>query len=276
MAADGAAGGEPLLAGLLGGMSGELYRSLFAFGLGELQELRTLQADEVASYLYGAGFGAGGAALRDAEKRLQQRMDELYRPRGRIQPIAATLKAMDELETALRRSGEELPRYEALRRELESLDAALAQLAEGGAAARRQAERLAQCLRARPTWLELRALAREEAELPVFQAFPEAAVSRWETLAAERERLLRSGSVCSCAAAGSRSGWRRKRCRRRTWPLGQLCCSCSSALRSLSKASASRCSWMASAASSGSGWPACCASWEPAGTKRRCAQARSR
>ncbi|MFC0211131.1 AAA family ATPase [Paenibacillus chartarius] len=187
---DGTEGGEALLKTMLGGISAELYRSLFAFGLGELQELRTLQTDEVASFLYGAGFGADGAAIREAEKRLLQRMDELFRPRGRNQPIAVTVKAIDEIDAALRRSREELPRYEALRRESAALDEALAQLASRSAEARGRAERLALFVKARPTWLALRAIEREWAALPAFPAFPEAAVSRWETLAAEREALL--------------------------------------------------------------------------------------
>lgn len=208
---DGTSGGEALLASRLGGMSGELYRSLYAFGLGELQELRLLQADEVAAFLYGAGFGGSGAAIRDTERRLQLRMEELYRPRGRNQPIAQTVKALDELDAALRRSRDDAARYEARREELSALDAALAALAERGMGVRERADWLAQCVKARPQWLALRALEREWAETPAFPSFPEAAVSRWETLAAERDALL---------AQRERLGVRRSRVEERLEALG--------------------------------------------------------
>lgn len=86
---------------LLGGLSSGLYSRLFGITLDELQELQTLQDDEVGAYLYDAGL-YGGRGITEAERWLQQSMDGLYRPRGRNQHINQTLHAMDKLERAQR------------------------------------------------------------------------------------------------------------------------------------------------------------------------------
>ncbi|MDT2236501.1 AAA family ATPase [Paenibacillus larvae] len=80
---DGSTGGEEELRALMGGLSAELFRSLFAFGLGELQELRTLQSEELSGYLYSAGLGLSGSAIIAAGRKLNQDMDQLYKPRGK-------------------------------------------------------------------------------------------------------------------------------------------------------------------------------------------------
>lgn len=67
---------------LLGGVSRTMFRQLFAVSLDELQELGTLQSEEMNSYLFHAGIGGGGDILR-AERRLQQEAEKLYKPRAR-------------------------------------------------------------------------------------------------------------------------------------------------------------------------------------------------
>ena len=101
---DGTTGGEDLLNTLLGGLSADLFRSLFAFGLTELQELRTLQTDELSGYLYSAGLGVSGSAIMEAERKLTAQADGLYRPRGRNQEMNRLLKELEGLEQSLRRS----------------------------------------------------------------------------------------------------------------------------------------------------------------------------
>lgn len=86
---------------LLGGLSSGLYSRLFGITLDELQELQTLQDDEIGAYLYDAGL-YGGRGIAEAERWLQQSMDGLFKPRGRNQQINQTLLAMDKLERVQR------------------------------------------------------------------------------------------------------------------------------------------------------------------------------
>lgn len=186
---DGTVGGEELLRSLLGGMSSDLFRSLFAFGLGELQELRTLQSEEISSYLYSAGLGVSGAAIMETERQLLAERDSLFKPRGRSQEIHEILERIDKLEVVLRAGKEKAAQYDSMVSGLDELDRQIAQLDGRRLAAGRELAWQEQCLKASRHWPPLLELRRELAELPAGESFPEDAVARWEALAAERERL---------------------------------------------------------------------------------------
>ncbi|TVY08291.1 AAA family ATPase [Paenibacillus cremeus] len=186
---DWATGGERELAALLGGVSSELFRSLFAFGLTELQELGTLQSEEISGFLYSAGLGTSSSALRTAERKLAQELEQLYRPRGRTPLINRALQDLTEAERELARSRGDAERYYTLQEQLARLGGELERLEAEQLEGRRHSDWLHQCLRARPHWLRLRELNRELAELPELDDFPDDAVTRLEALETEQEQL---------------------------------------------------------------------------------------
>jgi uncharacterized protein YhaN len=180
----------------LGGISPELYRSLFAFGLSELQELSTLQSEEISGYLYSAGWGASGRAIAAAERKLLQDMERLYKRRGQNPELNRTLKRAEELTAELRRSGDQTALYNDMIQQLKLLDeqireeeAQLQRLRELGAFEER-------ALRCVGPYARYRELHREFAELPRFEAFPQDALPRFEELkreqAAEQEARERA------------------------------------------------------------------------------------
>lgn len=182
---DGTQAGEAELKRLLGGLTPELYRNLFAFSLSELHRLETLQGDEISGFLYGSGTGISGSAVVQAEKNLAARMDQLFKPRGTRQQINLVLKDLDELDAQIRNSKEQSSRYNDLVRELDELDAHIAAKGEELQQWRRQAEWLNKCAQAREAWLDLRSMDRELAEKPErYVLAPEA-----EALLAERTEL---------------------------------------------------------------------------------------
>lgn len=187
--ADGITGGEELLNTLLGGLSADLYRSLFAFGLTELQELRTLQTDELSGYLYSAGLGVSGSAIMEAERKLTAQADSLYRPRGRNQEMNRLLKELEGLEQSLRRSRDGAADYDRLQEERRAAEARAAALEEQQEALRAELHRLSLAGKARSGWLRLRQIGRELEGLPARPGFPEQATARLEALEAEQERL---------------------------------------------------------------------------------------
>lgn len=186
---DGTTGGEELLNTLLGGLSADLYRSLFAFGLTELQELRTLQTDELSGYLYSAGLGVSGSAVMEAERKLTAQADGLYRPRGRNQEMNRLLKELEGLELSLRRSRDGAADYDRLQEERRAAEARAAALEEQQEALRAELHRLSLAGKARSGWLRLRQIGRELEGLPARPGFPEQATARLEALEAEQERL---------------------------------------------------------------------------------------
>ncbi|MDF2658955.1 MAG: hypothetical protein K0Q94_1746 [Paenibacillus sp.] len=181
---------EAALRALLGGVQGELFRSVFAFSLTELQELGTLQSEEVAAYLYNAGWGAGGGAILTTERRLAQDMDRLYRPRGKTQELNLLLKRWEQEQADLRRSKESLALYRKWTEELEGADRDIRKADEQLRTVREKAARLERWLRARDHGLRLKAAERRLGELPPPEKFPHGALSRFEAMRAELERLL--------------------------------------------------------------------------------------
>ncbi|SDO29806.1 Uncharacterized protein YhaN [Paenibacillus sp. yr247] len=186
---DGSTGGEDLLNTLLGGLSADLFRSLFAFGLTELQELRTLQTDELSGYLYSAGLGVSGSAIMEAERKLTAQADGLYRPRGRNQEMNRLLKELEGLEQSLRRSRDLAADYDRLQAERRSAEERIAALEQQQEALRAELHGLGLAGKARSGWIRLRQIGRELAALPDLAGFPEHASARLDALEAELERI---------------------------------------------------------------------------------------
>ncbi|MEK5475566.1 AAA family ATPase [Paenibacillus sp. FSL R5-0407] len=180
---------------LLGGMSKEMFRQLFAVSLTELQEVSALQSEEMSRFLFHAGIGGGAAVLR-GEKKLVQEMDKLYRPRGRNQEIAQILQAVERLERQAGAAKSLLPRYQEVLRELKEVDAGLATVEAALSERGRTASLLKKAASSRPDWIRLEALRGELDGLPERSLFPEQGLSRWQSLQEEKERLrLESGEL---------------------------------------------------------------------------------
>ena len=112
------AAGRPLEAGawqaLLGGVTREIYTRLYGFGLGELQNLATLNDGQISNALYGAGFGVGLHSPGEALKKLTDMMGTLFKPGGSRQPVARALKDWEELGQQIREARERLEAYDQL------------------------------------------------------------------------------------------------------------------------------------------------------------------
>ncbi|WP_019911790.1 AAA family ATPase [Paenibacillus sp. HW567] len=169
---------------LLGGISRSMFRQLFAVSLDELQELGTLQSEEMSSYLFHAGMGGGGEILR-AERRLLQDAEKLYKPRGKVQEAAKLLQMIEKLEREVAESRSYLPRYNLNTAALEAAEHALS-----GLEARRQTEgdrlrKLRKVQDIRGLWLKWSEARLELEGLPVIDSFPEDGAARWNALEGE-------------------------------------------------------------------------------------------
>ncbi|MHA6529829.1 AAA family ATPase [Paenibacillus sp. BAC0078] len=169
---------------LLGGISRSMFRQLFAVSLDELQELGTLQSEEMSSYLFHAGMGGGGEILR-AERRLLQDAEKLYKPRGKVQEAAKILQTIEKLEREVAESRSYLPRYNLNTAALEAAERELAGLEERR---RSEGERLVKLRKAqdiRGLWLKWTEARLELEGQPVIDSFPEDGAARWQLLEGE-------------------------------------------------------------------------------------------
>ncbi|MBB6729415.1 AAA family ATPase [Cohnella zeiphila] len=178
---------------LLGGVSEKLFRQLFAVTLDELQELRSLQGEEVGNYLYHAGM-AGGAALTSAGRTITAELDRLFKPRGEQPDLNRALTAVREREAKLREVRRDADLYNETAAELARIETELEEADIRLPELRRRLASVQAAVGARQTWLRLREIELEEAEWvsrlsrPEAEPVEEEAQARWEALAADRER----------------------------------------------------------------------------------------
>ncbi|GAA0133871.1 hypothetical protein YSY43_07110 [Paenibacillus sp. YSY-4.3] len=174
---------------LLGGMSSDMFKQLFAISLTELQEVAALQSEELSRFLFHAGIGGGAAVLR-GEKKLSQEMDKLYRPRGRTQEMAQLLQGYERLAQEAEAARKLLPRYNEAIAELERVRSELAVCEEERGTCSRELAKLSKASLIRQDWLTRERLRVELQALPEYETFPEEGSARWNAMQEEKERLL--------------------------------------------------------------------------------------
>jgi uncharacterized protein YhaN len=186
---DGTEAGEAALQSLLGGLTADLYRNLFAFSLSELQRIDTLHAEEISGFLFSAGMGISGGMMAQAERKLTQQMDLLYKRQGTKQAINEQLRMIDQSELELRRSKEKSGKYQDWQIELTSLDEIIAADEMELSLKRAEWDWLNKCLQSRDSWIQLLEVDSELRDLPEFVDFPEFVLGRFEKLQEDLERV---------------------------------------------------------------------------------------
>jgi len=185
--------GDAVLAKLLGQASRGMFESVFAFGIEELQNVRSLSDSEVSGRIYSAGMGAG--RLPGALRVIVSEREKLFKPRGPSQTIAKLLKELQTVESSLdgvRGNAADYAglatRREDIVRELEEADNAIAELS----ARRNLIDRL---LRAWPDWVAAYELEQRLSDIPKVDGFSENAAERLDNAEArlrEAEEALDS------------------------------------------------------------------------------------
>ena len=173
--------GEGALATLLQGVESGVYRNIFAFGLEELTQFRSLTDAEVAARIYGAGLGTGSVSGLDVEGGLAGEMEALFKPGGQLPRINKLLRELEELDAQLR--DRDLPadyaaagaRLAEVERRLEELGATYAD----ASALRRARQRV---IDGWPAWLELRAARTDREAIGETRAFPADTLERLSRL----------------------------------------------------------------------------------------------
>lgn len=180
---------EDLRKELLGGMSKEMFHQLFAVTLSELQEVSALASDDLSRYLFHAGIG-GGSSVLQAEKKLAQEMDKLFRPRGRSQEIARLVQEHELLEHQAGAAKALLPRYQEVTLELKELESLLSTSAAVYAQCTEEEAKLRKAVAVRSVWLRRDALRRELTDLPERVTFPAQARERWYRLQEDKANAV--------------------------------------------------------------------------------------
>ncbi len=167
---------DDVLGRLTGQASLDTFKSVFAFSLDELQSGGLLEEEGVKGYIYGAALGV--PKLPDFTKTLEARKNEIFRARGRNQPVAQALDELQLLDKRLKEVEDNAAKYtslaarrETIQRELEAAEASHNRL---------DARRLDVENRRKgwEDWVVLVDCESKLKELPRFEQFPEDPVPR--------------------------------------------------------------------------------------------------
>jgi uncharacterized protein YhaN len=186
---DGRRGTEADLAALYGRVNERVYRSVYAFGLDELQGMETLDEAGIRERIYAAGAGLGGVSLQEVRGALQREAKALFLPSGSKPEINQLLGEIREIDQSLKGIWQQVAAYDRLKNELKETGETqekLSQDREEAAGGLRSVENL---LLARGDWVDLQAARGELEKLPVLENFPEDGLTRLENLLATREEL---------------------------------------------------------------------------------------
>ncbi len=162
---DGGQGGAEQLDEILGGLDLEAFRSVFAFGLTELNDFAALDAGGIGQRLFSAGITGAGRSAREVLDILDDRAARLLRPRGRS-AIGTTLEHLTGLEDRIAAARSELGQHPGLVREEEDQCRELETQSREADRLRAKQNRLERLLELWPSWNQRQQAARRLALLP--------------------------------------------------------------------------------------------------------------
>jgi len=186
---DGTLGDQEELGLLLARTSKDIFRTAFAFGLSELQDIDTLTEGEVQARIYSAGIGLAGKSLPDVQKKLDQTIGKLFKVKGRAQVINKLLAERESFQQRLRMLTEHSDTYALLRKKHSELTNTIQREEDAKRTDATRLQRVESLLRAWEDWVELRSVGEELAALPAIDSFPANGVERLESLTSKRESI---------------------------------------------------------------------------------------
>jgi uncharacterized protein YhaN len=169
---------------LLGSATQELFESVYAFGLGELQDFDTLSQEGIRNRIYGAGLGLGGVALSDVQRELGKEAAHLFRPSGQNPRLNRLFSELTQTNGRVRELQEQLQSYAPKRQQLAARREELGRQQEEREQLRAGCRRLEALLQAHGPYLALRDAEDALAALPTVEVFPAEGIARLERLVA--------------------------------------------------------------------------------------------
>lgn len=173
-----AAGSESELEALLGGTTRTLYHNVFAFGLEELEQFHTLQDNEVAPHITGAGLGIGASKWTGVQRDIDARQSAMFLPRGQNGSINVALKELEAVREDLDRTEHQPEEYWAAHEARIRLAAEIRGLEEIVVDLKARAAQYEKRLNSRPQMERRKFLEKTLASLPIVVQFPEGGVER--------------------------------------------------------------------------------------------------
>ena len=113
---------DHVLETVLGGTSEQMFESVFAIGLQELQELATLDDDAILERIYGISLGPAGSRLLAGQRAAREEMKRLADREAKSGRLVEVGTALHRLDSQLRSIGDLSQKYSVLSKRLERLE----------------------------------------------------------------------------------------------------------------------------------------------------------
>ncbi|WP_168120620.1 AAA family ATPase [Paenibacillus sp. HB172176] len=176
----------------LGGMPERLFRQLYAITLTELQEVQSLSGGELSRFLYQAGWEEGNAVAA-AEKKLNNEIEELFKPKGSNQKLSKGLKRLEQVDASLRHLKDDIDQFNKLKQSSELVERNLSALGGLLPEAESRLRLLRKAAHVRPVRLQELQLQAERLKLAYTERLPLGVDKAWEEL--QRARSAVSANI---------------------------------------------------------------------------------
>jgi len=178
--------GKDNLDNILGHITEKFYKNVYAISLDELQEVQSLQGEDIRNRIYGAGLGLGSISLTAIKSEFTKQGETIYKPQGSVQKMSSLYKEIRDLEREIKEVQKDLGKYDDMVQERDRLIKAVTAL-DGRIRELESKQRLLENKKnLYPTYLELRDAESELSQLIELPLFTEDALEKLE----EKKREL--------------------------------------------------------------------------------------
>jgi len=175
---------ESLMKNLLGGITEPIYENIFAIGLNELQELATLDGEEVARHIYGISLGLDGERILKAHYGSETDSKLLLDETGREGALHNLVRDLDAVDRELLALGDPSRKYDELVSKRDQLDSDINGRKQRQIQLQREIRGRSFMDRVHGPWSRERQLRREMDGLPQLVDFPSDGLQKidgWDT-----------------------------------------------------------------------------------------------
>lgn len=158
---------------LLGHANERIYTNVYAFGLSELQDFKTLNSDEVKDRLYSAGTGTGGRAISELIRNLEKERGDLYLPQGSKPEINLLFKKVKDKDQDLKKIRGNVEQFDHFHDELKKINEKISEIEINRSKLNRSLKHTENLLSCWEDWRRLRDAQERLSQIPEINNFPE-------------------------------------------------------------------------------------------------------